>query len=228
MPPRSAGPNTIDRAVFLLTCNLGSTAATAGDCISLHSSFIKVNAGTEYVNFGIRYNRYDQSEALRLRQLPVITVAYSKEMDLSFFLAEAFDPLGEMYTPSVLKPAYGLIRGTGTGVVSYPAVRRRSPGYCTGVDITAIPSFHRHEIRVQKLFWRFNAPPVVNKSRSQLWASACKELSTDSTLVLELGLLNPGLIVDVLPSWVSSTNTSPLLCTSRTSLTALKKIAGTS
>jgi hypothetical protein len=94
----------MDRAVFLLTCSLGSTATTVGDCISLHSSSDKVNAGTEYVNLGIRYRRYDQREALQLRPLPVIAVAYSKEMDLNFILAKAFDPLGEIYAPSVLNP----------------------------------------------------------------------------------------------------------------------------
>ena len=104
MLPRSAGPNTMDRAVFLLTCSLGSTATTVGDCISLHSSSDKVNAGTEYVNLGIRYRRYDQREALQLRPLPVFAVAYSKEMDLNFILAKAFDPLGEIYAPSVLNP----------------------------------------------------------------------------------------------------------------------------
>jgi hypothetical protein len=47
----------MDLAVFLFTCNLGSTVIIDGDWISWHSCSVRVRAGVEYVNFGIRYNK---------------------------------------------------------------------------------------------------------------------------------------------------------------------------
>ncbi len=63
--------------------------------------------------------------------------------------------------------------------VSYPAVSSKGDGAGDVIRL-ASPEVHFHAIRVQQLFWRFIAPPVVNRRRSHHCASMCRFDNADS------------------------------------------------
>ncbi len=75
-------------------------------------------------------------------------------------------PEGEMRAPKVLYVLVASILGTFIGSLSYPAVRFSSPGAVSMVDKVAMPFFHFHDIKNQKLFNKLIPPPVLNKSLS--------------------------------------------------------------